>query len=249
MKNCICNLVRRKTRVFTLIELLVVVAIIAILAGMLLPALNKAREAARRISCTGNVKSQASAVLMYLSDYEYFPSLNARGDFSSWKFDLVPYLNIKMKENPAGPADRAILSTGSLKCPAWKPEQLSVALDTNHPEFEGGYGYMFYSNDGLGYIGKDTSTWTKASRIGRPSETVMTGDGADKTLTKIAEASVMYYPTHSTVGIGDRHSNGIVTSWCDGHVTWMSRRELIMGKNSKEYSGNVSNYYWYAGKK
>ena len=69
---------------FTLIELLVVIAIIAILAAMLFPVFARARESARKIQCLSNVKNIATAVQMYLTDYDRFPPSEHRPEITGY---------------------------------------------------------------------------------------------------------------------------------------------------------------------
>ena len=153
---------KNKQKTFTLIELLVVIAIIGILASMLLPALSKAREQAKMIACTNNLKQIATISIVYSEDYDGFPAPGGVGDPWGNVGDSFPYHFMKnyLKTNPySGSTDPGIFF-----CPADKRGKFTqdwILLGTC--SYAIGYGY--YKNPG------------KSSKMPKPDQKVLFAEG------------------------------------------------------------------------
>ena len=170
---------------FTLIELLVVIAIIGILAALLLPALNNAKDAATSASCQSNLKQIANAIAMYADDHnDYFPmgSIGAPVWYGDWQMFLAPYVSKEQTRYSSG-ATPVNVTSRVFRCPAYRTKGQTSASSA----------YRITYSCNLFYMPSiETAPWTstalplsvyknkmrKRSSVKRASEIILIGDGS-----------------------------------------------------------------------
>ena len=223
----------KSTVKFTLIELLVVIAIIAILAAMLLPALNQARERGKAAKCVNNQKQVISAQMQYAGDYnDYFVTIANNDTRRSW------FVLFAVKGEVPGYEHVALsyITIRAMQCPSAPPWVYNPSNDYANA-YLGMYGMLWMKPSPN--LGRETyaefeeiipsSTppyFIKISRVRRPSELPVIADNAN-CWTRTNESRGYFTPSGEEAGLPSlRHQNRCTLTMGDGHVDSRSATEL-----------------------